>query len=148
MKKKQSSAFGKKVYLMGTIDDRFIWLEHPSWDCSHYWGFGYLEEYTNHINPSLANDIAMHAHYDSGKNKLENRTHDIVKMDLLFADFYKWRKEADLLFSGFYGSERKEINKEESLRINKEILPYIMAEIVNMMATTKITPESLIEMVK
>ena len=33
MEKKKSHAFGKDVYLLGTINGRYQWLEAPSWDC-------------------------------------------------------------------------------------------------------------------
>ena len=65
MEKKKSHAFGKDVYLLGTINGRYQWLEAPSWDCDWYWGFGYVEEYTRHDKPSASRDIVSHTHVDS-----------------------------------------------------------------------------------
>ena len=38
MEKKKSHAFGKDVYLLGTINGKMQWLEAPSWNCGWYWG--------------------------------------------------------------------------------------------------------------
>jgi hypothetical protein len=65
MNKKQSHAFGKDIYLLGkTTDGELIWLEAPSWDCGWYWGFGYVETYTNNRRPDLAKDISSHSHFN------------------------------------------------------------------------------------
>ena len=64
--KKKSFAFGKDVYLLGTNSDGIkYWLEAPKWDCGWYWGFGYVETYTNNSNPEKAKDIESHQHIDS-----------------------------------------------------------------------------------
>jgi len=63
--KKQSKAFGKDVYLLGEDQDGTkYWLEAPHFDCGWYWGFGYVETYTNNRQPDLAKDIASHQHID------------------------------------------------------------------------------------
>jgi hypothetical protein len=61
--KETTRAFGKRIYLLG-IDknDCYFWLEEPSFDCGWYWGFGYIEKYTNN-NPSIARDIISHSHF-------------------------------------------------------------------------------------
>lgn len=66
LQKKVSHAFKKDVYLLGH-DEHGInyWLEAPSWDCNWYWGFGYVETYTNNQNPSKARDVNSHQHIDS-----------------------------------------------------------------------------------
>lgn len=61
--KRQSSAFGEDIYLLG--EDRNgikYWLESPTWDCGWYWGFGYVETYTNNDNPGKSKDIQSHSH--------------------------------------------------------------------------------------
>jgi hypothetical protein len=66
MKKQKSHAFGKDIYLLGTDSDKQkYWLEAPKWDCDWYWGFGYVETYTNNRNPFLAKDIKSHRHIDN-----------------------------------------------------------------------------------
>ena len=64
--KQQSRAFGKDVYLLGIDEDGTkYWLQAPKWDCGWYWGFGYVETYTNNNRPDLAKDINSHQHIDS-----------------------------------------------------------------------------------
>lgn len=61
--KKVSHAFGKDIYLLGQDSEGVnYWLEAPKWDCSWYWGFGYVETYTNNKNPSISKDIQSHEH--------------------------------------------------------------------------------------
>lgn len=65
MKKKMTRAFGKEIYLLGR-DDKGVnyWLEEASWDCDWYWGFGYVETYTNNDYPERSRDISSHQHFD------------------------------------------------------------------------------------
>ena len=64
LEKRVSKAFGKKIYLLGTFEDGHnFWLEEPKWECGWYWGFGYVETYTNPWGPP-ARDIESHQHYD------------------------------------------------------------------------------------
>ncbi len=76
--KKKSHAFGKDVYLLGVDKDGVhYWLEAPKWDCGWYWGFGYVEAYTNNKNPSVARDIDSHQHWDSFiVGKIETYNHE------------------------------------------------------------------------
>jgi hypothetical protein len=62
--KRKSRAFGKDIYLIGQ-DEQGInyWLEAPSWDCGWYWGFGYIETYTNNECPEHSRDIDSHSHW-------------------------------------------------------------------------------------
>lgn len=63
--KTKARGFGKDVYLLGAGEDgTYYWLEAASWDCGWYWGFGYIETYTNNKNPSIARDIQSHEHAD------------------------------------------------------------------------------------
>lgn len=74
--KKKSKAFGKDVYLLGTIDGKMQWLEAPSWDCGWYWGFGYVEEYTQHERPCRSRDKVSHTHIDSIAKNINKPLHD------------------------------------------------------------------------
>lgn len=76
--KKKSHAFGKDIYLLGCDHDGTkYWLEAPKWDCGWYWGFGYVETYTNNSNPSIAIDITSHQHIDSSfMGEIEFYNHD------------------------------------------------------------------------
>lgn len=56
----------KDVYLLGVDNDGLAyWLEAPSWDCGWYWGFGYVETFTQNWNPSASRDINGHEHIDT-----------------------------------------------------------------------------------
>ena len=76
--KKQSNAFGKKVYLLGEDSEGIkYWLEEPSFDCGWwYWGFGYVETYTYNNRPDLSKDIASHQHVKGLMGKQETYNHE------------------------------------------------------------------------
>ena len=66
IKKQMSHAFGKDIYLLGRDEEGInYWLESPKWDCGWYWGFGYVETYTNNNKPEYSKDIESHQHIDS-----------------------------------------------------------------------------------
>lgn len=63
LKKEKSHRFRKDVYLLGCDKDGTkYWLEAPEWDCGWYWGFGYVETYTNNNYPDRSRDINSHQH--------------------------------------------------------------------------------------
>jgi len=63
IEKSKSHAFKKDVFLLGEDKDGIrYWLEAPSWDCGHYWGFVYIETYTNNNSPSTSRDVNSHQH--------------------------------------------------------------------------------------
>jgi len=129
IEKQVKEAFNKKIYLLG-IDagGKYFWLEAPSWDCSHYWGFGYIERYSNNKQPQLAKDIISHTHfkgeiigqqqeYDTKKRCLVNTkyTHHLNehklqasvltddeswKLSELMYSFYKLKDAADFFDNG------------------------------------------------
>ena len=58
-------AFGKDIYLLGQDSEGTkYWLEAPSWYCGRYWGFGYVETYTNNKTPERSKDIYSLQHID------------------------------------------------------------------------------------
>lgn len=132
MKKRISNAFGKKVYLLGTLKyGDLAWLEAPSWDCSWYWGFGYVEVYTNKKNPSRAKDIEMHTHWSCIHDEDEKPFKEMVISDdeyqslkELFNQWYRLRKIADALH-----------NKDEELYNEhvKVLMPKLHEQILNIL---------------
>jgi len=131
MKKVKSHAFGKDVFLLG--EDYFgtwIWLEAPSFDCNWYWGFGYVEEYTNHKRPDVSRDISSHSHWDSAIKSANNSelwnktvwtTEEGEQLDVLFKKFYELKEEAETAHR---------IDMEVFKNLNNNAIPHVMNQII------------------
>ena len=150
MKKRICEAFGKKIYLLGKDkDDVNYWLEAPSWDCGWYWGFGYVETYTNNNHPNKAKDIESHQHFDGlffNKNKngydaykdffaeITVSDKELWQLLELMKTFYCLRETAEVLGRGgshYTTNPVSEIikNTDEVERINNVVLPAIFEKI-------------------
>ena len=140
MKKDTKYAFRKDIYLLGQDEyGENYWLEAPSWDCSWYWGFGYVETYTNNNNPERAKDISMHSHiqgsYSDKKVTFDTWCNDTwttvtfdeeerAELSFLFNQFYKLKKSAE---------EAHRSDEDEWDRINKTVLPKVMDRIIEIL---------------
>lgn len=150
LKKEKSFAFGKEVYLLGVDKDGIkYWLEEPSFDCGWYWGFGYIESYTNNNCPSRSRDINSHEHAENFYSKWcnerfeETTFSDSEKWVLceLFQNFYTLRNLAEAQYhngkEGNYTSKRNgfDFNRlfKKDININKDFLPEVMAKIVSIL---------------
>lgn len=149
MNKQTLEIFGKKNWLLGTNSaGKKLFLVAPSWDCGWYWGFGYVETYTNNDNPERSRDIASHSHFDSlfGNNcNFYDGFNKIIKNPTLSDDeiwqlcdymktFYCLRETAEVLKHGYsYISEKAKLDivKDEiyAERINQVILPILFKHI-------------------
>ena len=153
MEKQTLTIFGKKNYLLGTDKNgKKLFLVAPSWDCGWYWGFGYIETYTNNNHPERSRDIATHNHFDSlfgtifGTNcNLYDGFKRIIKDSTLsdselwqlcdyMKTFYCLQETAEVLKRGSsHYSERAKLDivKDEAYaeRINKVILPELFKHI-------------------
>lgn len=148
-------------FLFSDENGRKYYLNHPSWDCGWYWGFGYITSFTNNRNPERSKDIASHQHFDTifdkpywltAKNDITiypvlnpgNRMgEDRWQLHELFSQFYVLRQMA-----GFAGkkptpgmhittSTVKHGNLDElAAHINQNMIPVIMQKIISML-----TPE-------
>ena len=155
MNKKTTYAFSKKIYLLGADKEGVkYWLEAPSWDCGWYWGFGYVETYTNNNCPSKARDINSHQHFDSlflNSNvcafdafkeffKETTLSKDEIWMLLDYMkSFYALRETAETLGAGYsHMTERAKIeevkNVEMTKEINEKILPAIFEKIDSLLS--------------
>lgn len=155
MKKTTVRAFGKNVYLLGEDSDGvYYWLEEGSWDCDWYWGFGYVETYTNNKYPDLANDIDSHQHFDIMFFNQKQNAYDVFKdffansvlsddelwkLVELMKSFYIAREYADMLHRGgahYTGNPAKNTiqNTDEYNRINKIVIPAIMQEVYKLLS--------------
>lgn len=100
MNKQKTRAFGKDIYLLGKgADGVNYWLESPRWECGWYWGFGYIETYTNNTRPDKAKDVSSHQHASDFSPKWWNDEKAILK-ELVFNDQEGW--ELAELFKQFY----------------------------------------------
>jgi hypothetical protein len=153
MEKKTTFAFNKKIYLVGTNNDgENVWLEAPSWDCNWYWGFGYLETYTNNANPARSRDIASHSHFSQFFNKREcgydafkHYFKDTVLSDDelwqlldLMKTFYTLQETAEIMHRGHSNyTERVSVNIKDMdayNHINKDLIPQITKAILDLLS--------------
>ena len=150
MEKKTSKAFGKTVWLLGKDKDGVsYWLAEPSWDCGWYWGFGYVETYTNNMHPDKAKDIASHQHFNNMFLNGQKCSRDMFKeffVETPLSDdkiwelvdymqtFYTLKSAAELFRHGYsWQTGRAKINalqseKQERL-INNALLPEVFERI-------------------
>jgi len=150
--KRKSNAFGKTVYLLGKNKyGDYLWLEEGRWDCDWYWGFGYVETYTNNKNPSKSHDINSHTHINGlifkkidGKYLHHwNEQPDLEETTLTEKESWEF---SDLMKSFYTLSETAQIyhqgnshltsnhlitlkNKRAENRINQKEIPVIMTRI-------------------
>lgn len=148
--KQKKHAFGKDIYFLGQDENGVnYWLEAASWDCSWYWGGGYVETYTNNKNPEIAKDIESHQHFDGLFFKGNKNAHDLFveffpvhpftdsevwKICELMKAFYTARAYSDMLHRGsanYTANPAADIIKssKEYDRINKNVIPAIMKEL-------------------
>ena len=118
---------------LGEVDGENIYLTAPSWDCGWYWGFGYLgnKNCHYHIN-GLDRDKnlfdAIKKHFgDSLIIKDEDKLWQFCE---LVATAYALKKTAEVLERGgshYTSNPCEDIikNKQETDRINNEVLPAI-----------------------
>ena len=143
---------GTPVYLLGADKKGvYYWLEEPSFDCGWYWGFGYIETYTNNKHPEISEDInshtfATHFYEEWVTDRLVVTTFsDEEKWALceLFDDFYFLRELAEAQYwedgrLGNYTGECHGINFHnvirDGLNINRDCIPFVMAKIVSILS--------------
>jgi hypothetical protein len=152
MNKQKSHAFGKDIYLLGKDEHgNKYWLEEPTWDCNWYWGFGYIETYTNNNNPNKSKDIKSHQHAENFISKwfVEwNGSKPILKeksfnekegweLSELFEQFYFLKKAVEMFGRGkAHISDTtiplwKDPLKEKE--INEKLIPIITTRILEIL---------------
>ena len=158
MKKQTTIAFKKKIYLLGKdAEGTKYWLEAPSWDCNWYWGFGYVETYTNNDCPSKAADINSHQHFDSlflndskvsafdaFKEFFKETTLDQKEIWLLIDymySFYNLKEAAETFRNGYsHMTEKAKLSEVQNIEmakeINEKILPAIFKQIDILLSNT------------
>lgn len=141
-----------------------LWLAPPSWDCGHYWGFGYLQNRDNHTHFSsfVGGDITA---YDDEKRAWVKLRHihnvyanpNLVECTFsekegwmlaeLFSQFYNLKKMAEfsnrkrpnshITDSPVYHGDMTDVAKH----INDVMLPKIMDRIMLMLTPDAEIPE-------
>lgn len=157
-KKTTKDKLGKSLYLLGRdVCGYSIYLEYPSWDCGWYWGFGYIERYTNKTRPETARDIVSHTHWNReivGDKVIEGRyiyhindNPSIVETVLtdreswllseLMRQFYILRDMSNLVYRGSAGVSSLQSSPTKSTGIyhviNTRMLPAIFEHIHNLL---------------
>lgn len=154
MNKKVTRAFGKNIYLLGKdADGTLYWLEEAKWDCEWYWGFGYVETYTNNKYPERAKDISSHQHFDVlffhrfelsytifKKFFVETPLSEEEIWELLemMRSYYTAREYSDMIYRGGFlyttnPCEQIIQNSVEYERINHTVLPAIFEEVYRLL---------------
>lgn len=153
MKKEKRFVFGKDVYLLGQDENgKKYWLEAASWDCNWYYGFGYIETYTNNDKPEKSIDINSHEHYNTKilKNGLlpDNfrkifintplNDEEIWQLNELMTTFYTIKRYMELLYRGtsnITNNPSKNIikNEKEWSRLKNEVLPDLFKKIYDIL---------------
>lgn len=149
-------AFGNDVYLLG-IDKEGIayWLEQPAWECDWYWGCGYVETYTNNMNPDKSKDILSHEHFDSkflDKNMFdywheffaESTLNDKEIWELwdYMKSIYTLKETAELVGIGFsFKTNRAKCDEvkdtELCKRINEQMLPALFERVKQLLTNNE-----------
>ena len=153
LNKRISKAFGKKIYLLGVDKDGTkYWLEEPKWECNRYWGFGYIETYTDNRFPGNSADISSHQHADNFHSKWwKNYNYDdkqiLVEttfnneegweLSELFAQFYFLREAAEMFNRGkAHVSDTiipTWIDENKVQEINKKLIPMVTNRIIEIL---------------
>ena len=127
----------KKLYLLGVESDGTrYYLEEGSFDCSWYWGFGYVESKNSH---SHFDGMFLKGNQDAFKMfksffvEVTLTDDEIWKLMELMSSFYTASNYSDMIYRGgshFTNNPCKEIIKDsaEYDRINKQVIPAILEE--------------------
>lgn len=146
IKKFTASVFGKKIYLLGADENGMrYYLEAPSWDCDWYWGFGYIETYTNNEKPQLSRDIISHQHFDTlflnGRGCAYELFSKFFSITVLTDDeiwllcdymktFYTLKAAAEVFRHGYsWQTERAKLDKIQDKNIEEKINKIMLPEI-------------------
>ena len=94
IKKANYRMFGKNIYLIGiNSEGEKVFLEQASWDCGWYWGFGYLETYTNNRQITRSKDISSHSHFSNfDENNILNDWHTLESCVLSINDLNRLKQ--------------------------------------------------------
>jgi len=152
IEKQKKYAFSRDIFLLGEDEEGTkYWLEAPSWDCGHYWGFGYIETYMRNNSPQSSGGISSHEHaenfyskwWGNDDSRLKNTTFtekEGWRIAELFKRFEILKKTAELFKTGgarVSGVDKYMKNEKLATEINKVLLPKVMNEICEILTPKK-----------
>ena len=153
MNKQIKTFHGEKLYFLGKDSDGdAYYLEQEKWDCGWYWGFGYIQGFTD--NKITDRHHSSHQHADKFMSEwftAFNGSEPILKeqafsksegweLSELFKRFYTLKDSADMFGrGGCHISGTSKYLKDEDLakRINEEIMPKVMESIIKILTPVK-----------
>ena len=153
--KKMMYKFGKEAYLLGTDNEGTkYFLESARWDCGWYWGFGYIESYSNNNAPECSRDIASHEHatdfysdwFGGDNSRLVKTTFtesEGWELAELLKQFYTLGASAQMFERGgchistSKATEKTIQSKYLAKKINEKILPVVFERIYKILGTAK-----------
>jgi hypothetical protein len=158
-KAKSYSVWQRCIFVGQRQEGHLLLAESPSWDCGWYWGFGYVECYTNNKHPNRAKDINHHQHFngliwnkvnghycatinDEGSPFIETvlTNKEAWELSDLMKSFYTLKEAAATIGRGssHYTSNVGVNFKDKSMadKINHEFIPKVTARVLELL-----TPE-------
>lgn len=136
-----NGVFGHDIYLLGKDENGIkYWLESPSFDCKWYWGFGYVETYTNNNNPKKSVDIDSHSHIGGYSTHDKNEDYSFLADTVLTETTYNETEKQQLiaLFKAFYAARKlansyHQNDPELWYLHNSETIPNIITSIIEIL---------------
>lgn len=121
-----------KRFLIGSVDNKNIYLSAPSWDCEWYWGFGYLGNKDCHYHlSSMYSETNMYdalkKHFGDSLTINEDKLWTFCE---LVRTAYCLKEAAEVIGRGgshYANNPCADIikNESETKRINQVVLPAI-----------------------
>lgn len=133
-----------KKYFLGKNEGDSIYLSAPSWDCSWYWGFGYIGNKNCHYHLNGLNRYENINFYDAIKKHFGDTL--VIKNDSdlwvfceLVLTAYSLKETAEVLGRGGSHMTTNPLaelikNETEVKRINEVLLPAIFDSINDILA--------------
>lgn len=144
----------KCSYFLGLDEDGTgYYLNFPSWDCSWYWGFGYIQGYR--LNQVGDKFHESHQHADkflsewftewNGSDPILKQTTfteaEGWKLTELLRQFYVLRESADLFYRGNTHCSPNGLESLKDLKlaenINKVLMPKVFKQIETLLTPTE-----------
>ncbi len=149
--KKIVNGYNGKMFFLGKgKDGLFYYLEEPSWDCGWYWGFGYMEGFSQNKIDSGHHQAHTHVDstffdsrcsmYDKFKEFFETTTlmeDEIWKLLEYHSTLYTLKEMSGITYcGGSHITSKVEVSlKDDKLyaRINQEMMPAVFEDLYKLL---------------